>query len=312
MRIFVQIASYRDPELIPTIKDCIAKAKYPENLNFCIAWQHGLEENLNEFITNPNFKILDIPYEESKGVCWARSLTQQHYNNEKYTLQIDSHHRFITNWDEELINMTNLLIQKGHSKPLITSYVPSYNPQTDPIGRVNIPWKMNFDKFIPEGAVFFLPAYMNNFEQLTQPFPARFLSAHFFFTLGQFCKEVIYDPNYYFHGEEISLAVRAYTWGYDLFHPHKIVLWHEYTRNNRTKQWDDDKIWWKKNQACHLRNRKLFGMDNETQDIDFGIYGFGSVRTLKDYECYAGINFKNRTADQYTLEHKLPPNPIFT
>ena len=38
--IFIQIASYRDPQLLPTIKDCISKAKYPENLRFGICWQH--------------------------------------------------------------------------------------------------------------------------------------------------------------------------------------------------------------------------------------------------------------------------------
>ena len=31
-KIFVQIASYRDPELLPTIRDCIDKAKHPEML----------------------------------------------------------------------------------------------------------------------------------------------------------------------------------------------------------------------------------------------------------------------------------------
>jgi hypothetical protein len=36
--IFVQIASYRDPELIPTIYDCIENADFPENLRvqFCL------------------------------------------------------------------------------------------------------------------------------------------------------------------------------------------------------------------------------------------------------------------------------------
>jgi hypothetical protein len=48
-KIFVQIASYRDPELIPTIKDCIDKAKHPENLVFAIGWQHDESENLDEF-----------------------------------------------------------------------------------------------------------------------------------------------------------------------------------------------------------------------------------------------------------------------
>jgi hypothetical protein len=39
MTIFVQIASYRDPQLIPTIKDMLGKAKYPENLRLGIARQ---------------------------------------------------------------------------------------------------------------------------------------------------------------------------------------------------------------------------------------------------------------------------------
>jgi hypothetical protein len=42
--IFIQIASYRDPELLPTLKSCIENAKWPKNLRFCIAWQHSEED----------------------------------------------------------------------------------------------------------------------------------------------------------------------------------------------------------------------------------------------------------------------------
>jgi hypothetical protein len=168
---------------------------------------------------------------------------------------------------------------------------------------------MNFDRFIPEGAVFFLPASIDNYKELTEPIPARFYSAHFAFASGQFVKEVPHDPDYYFHGEEISIAVRAYTHGYDLFHPHKIIAWHEYTRKNRTKQWDDDKSWHLKNDDCHLRNRKLFEMDGLVKDINFGIYDFGTERTLEDYERYAGLSFKKRAAQKYTIDNKLAPNP---
>lgn len=310
-KIFIQIASYRDPQLVPTIDDCIANAKHPENLRFCVAWQHGIEENLDKYLNDSRFIILDIPYQDSKGACWARNKIQQHYNGEKYTLQLDSHHRFIKNWDEECIAMIKQLQKKGHKKPLLTSYISSFDPENDPQGRVNVPWKMNFDRFIPEGAVFFLPSSIDNYKDLTSPIPARFYSAHFCFTLGQFCKEVPHDPEYYFHGEEISIAVRAFTWGYDLFHPHKIVCWHEYTRKGRTKQWDDDKQWHKKNEHCHLRNRKLFEMDGEKKDVDFGPYNFGKERTLKDYEKYAGLSFKKRAVQKYTLDNNLAPNPQY-
>ena len=311
-KIFIQIASYRDPQLIPTLKDCIEKAKHPENLVFSIAWQHSVDDlwdNLDEFKDDSRFKIVDVNYKEAKGACWARNLLQQNYNDEEFTLQLDSHHRFIENWDEELINMYELLKSKGHEKPLLTSYISSYDPDNDPAGRTMVPWKMNFDRFIPEGAVFFLPASIDNHKELTEPIPARFYSAHFCFTTGQFVKEVPHDPEYYFHGEEISIAVRAYTWGYDLFHPHKIVAWHEYTRKNRTKQWDDDSTWVEKNNNCHLRNRKLFEMDDLEKDIDFGIYDFGTVRTLEDYERYAGLSFKKRAVQKFTLDNNVAPNP---
>ena len=311
-KIFVQIACYRDPQLIPTLNDCIDKAKYPENLVFSIAWQHSNEDawdNMDQFKDDPRFKIIDIDYKESKGACWARNTLQQQYDGEKYTIQLDSHHRFIENWDDELIKMYEDLRSKGYEKPLLTSYISSFDPEKDPEARVMVPWKMNFDRFIPEGAVFFLPASIDNHKELTEPIPARFYSAHFAFTTGKFVKEVPHDPEYYFHGEEISIAVRAYTWGYDLFHPHKIIAWHEYTRKGRTKQWDDDKTWGAKNSNSHLRNRKLFEMDGLEKDIDFGIYDFGKVRTLEDYERYAGVSFKKRAVQKYTLDNNLAPNP---
>lgn len=310
--IFIQIASYRDPQLIPTIKDCLLNAKNPENLVFSIAWQHSVDDvwdNLDEYKDDPRFKIIDIDYKNSQGACWARNMLQKNYDGEKYTLQLDSHHRFVKNWDEELINMVKQLQEKGHEKPLLTGYVSSFDPDNDPGGRNMVPWKMNFDRFIPEGAVFFLPASIDDFKERTEPIPARFYSAHFCFTLGQFCLEVPHDPEYYFHGEEISIAVRAYTWGYDLFHPHKIVVWHEYTRKGRKKQWDDDPTWSSKNNKCHQRNRKLFEMDGEVKDIDFGVYDFGKVRTLEDYERYSGLCFKKRAVQKYTKDNNLAPNP---
>ena len=311
-KIFIQIASYRDQELLPTLKDSIEKAKHPENLVFSICWQHSEEDewdDLTEYKDDKRFKIIDVPYLEAQGPCWARNALQQQYDDEEYTLQLDSHHRFSQDWDESLIEMYKTLKESGVEKPLLTGYIPSYDPKNDPGGRVNVPWKMNFDRFAPEGVVHFLPATMEDHETRELPEPARFYSGHFTFGSGNFVKEVPHDPNYYFHGEEISLAVRAYTWGYDLYHPHKVIIWHEYTRNGKVKQWDDVKDWHIKNTESFRRNRVLFGMDNEPQNIDFGPYGFGPVRTLEDYEKYSGLSFKKRSVQQYTLDKNSPPNP---
>ena len=72
MKIFVQIASYRDPELVKTIEDILDKAKKQKNLVFAIARQYADEDgfdNLDKWRKDKRFKILDIPYAESKGAC---------------------------------------------------------------------------------------------------------------------------------------------------------------------------------------------------------------------------------------------------
>lgn len=342
--IFVQMAAYRDPQLIPTLNDLISQAKRPESLHVGICWQHGEDEPL-EIFTDAGFKleettdgenqhtvhtftkngaklsVIDLHFHKTQGACWARNQIQQMYAGEDYTMQLDSHHRFVEGWDDVAIDMLEALRAKS-PKPLLTAYIPSFDPEDDPGKRVMDPWKMDFDRFIPEGAVFFIPSTIDGWKELNEPVRARFFSAHFAFADGKFAVEVQHDPQYFFHGEEISIAVRAYTHGYDLYHPHRLIAWHEYTRKGRIKVWDDHTTnqrnkgrveldWVQRNELCHKRNRILFGMDGEDPNqIDFGKYGFGTERTLLEYEQYAGISFKYRGVQQRTLDRLEPPGEI--
>ena len=75
-KIFVQIASYRDPELVPTIEDMLnERENVPKTVVFGICRQYHSEDgfdNLDKYRDDERFRILDIPYEDSKGACWAR------------------------------------------------------------------------------------------------------------------------------------------------------------------------------------------------------------------------------------------------
>ncbi len=311
-KIFVQIASYRDPELLPTIRDCIKKAKYPERLTFGICWQRDETESLEEFTNLPNFKVIDVHWSQSRGLCWARSLIQKLWDGEKYTMQLDSHHRFLQDWDEHLIKMME---QTGSKKPIITAYAGMYRP-SDNVLLNEEPYKMVASNFTESGTILFRPHHVENWRSLTEPIPARFVSGHFFFTWGYHCREYKYDPNIYFAGDEISLSIRSFTLGYDLFHPHYTVVWHEYTREGRTKHWTDfDKenmdngivknVWWEMDSSSKRRLRHM--LQEEDNDIDLEEYGLGNVRTHSEYELYAGINFKNKKLHPDTLAGVNPP-----
>jgi hypothetical protein len=307
--IFIQIAAYRDPELIPTIENALSRAAQPERLRFGICNQTEDIHELDQYSKDFRFRITTVDYYESKGVCWARHLIQkQHFKDETYTLQLDSHHRFVNGWDEKLIEMLTGLQARGIEKPLITAYVPSFDP-SDVSSLRNEVWVMTFDRFTPEGVVLFMPVAIPDSPPPPQPIPARFYSAHFAFTVGPMCREVPHDPNYYFHGEEINIAARAFTHGYDLFHPNEVIAWHEYKRIGRPGHLQDHPEAEERRQLAFKRNRILFGMES-TLTIDFAEFGFGPIRTLQDYEQYAGIRFRDRKVQRYTLEHKDPPNPI--
>ena len=82
--------------------------------------------------------------------------------------------------------MLKSLQSKGHAKPLLTSYIPSYNPNNDPQDEIES-LGMSFDRFTPEGVVFFMPYHME--AHVNEPVKARFYSAHFAFTLEYFVKK---------------------------------------------------------------------------------------------------------------------------
>lgn len=309
-KIFIQIAAYRDPELLPTIKDCIANAKYPEALVFSINWQHSTDDEwdtLDEYKDDPRFKIIDMDYSESKGACWARNLLQKQYDEEEYTLCIDSHHRFMKHWDNVLINFNKNLKEQGFKKPILTAYPPSYNPTTYPKNAQTKAWQTNFNKFDKNGIVSMIPGPLYDTYSPT-PLRGRFYSAGFAFADGTFVKEVPHDPNLYFIGEEMNITVRAYTWGYDFFTPPHPIIWHEYMRKEKPKHWTDHKRWNELNRKSIDRYHRLFKVD-QNRIIHSEPYGFGPYRSISDYCHYAGISLTYQKVQQYTKNNLPPPNP---
>ena len=314
-KIFVQIASYRDPQLVPTIEDMIKKAKYPDNLIFGLCWQYDETEPVDMFDDNPNFRVSKHHYSESQGLGWARHITNTLYDGETYTLQIDSHHRFVQDWDVIVMEdfQQALLVSE---KPIITTYCTPFDPTADSSTWIPTPCLMSQYEFSYDKLLMSMPWYIQDYKTRKNVIRARTISGHFYFTWGKFIEEVPYDPDIYFGGytEETTLSLRAFTNGYDFFSPYRMVMWHEYTRNYRPKHWDDHgtksetkKTSGERDVFARNKTRQLFG--TEEHGIDMDVYGMGNVRTLHDYEVYGGFDFKKCLIQDYTLKVNEPPNP---
>lgn len=287
--IFVGISSYRDSELAPTIRDCIAKAKYPDDLKFGICAQHdGTYADVMEWNGDSRFRVFPMKWEEAQGLGFARSVVQSLYEGEDFYLQLDSHHRFTQDWDATLMEMVETC---GSTKPIIGTYAGVYDPANPEMKLDETPCKMVADKFTPSGTIMFRPHHIEGWKGLNAPIPARFCSGHFAFSIGKFLEDYKFDPQIFFAGEEISMAIRGFTLGYDLFHPHRQVIYHEFLRKHRPKVWDDHQ-WGEMEKESKKRIRQL--LKEEDEGINLGEYGLGSVRSHRDYELYAGINFAER------------------
>ena len=306
MTVFVAIAAYRDPQLVPTITDCLAKARHPDDLRFGICWQHGPDEAPLPFQGDPRFRILDVDWRQSQGACWARAETMKLWQGEPFFLQLDSHHRFVQDWDVKLFHHAE---RSGSARPIVTAYGPPFTPgETDVFGSDVL--QMDFVQFTEEGIALFGGRAVPSWQRLDRPLRARFVSAHLLFTLGDFVRDVPSDPDLYFVGDEIILTIRAYTHGYDFFHPPEIIVWHAYTRDFRTTHWADHvadqgvERTWRERDAVSIAKITRF-----LTEPWVGPFGCGTARTFADYEAYAGISFRRRQVQAYTRRGEEPPNP---
>lgn len=284
--IFIQIASYRDPELAATIADAIEKARHPDRLSFGVVWQGkvGIDPLPLEHLDRCRMLLVDS--DRARGVGWARAKTQSLWEGEPYTLQIDSHMRFVTGWDELLLTM---LHQCPSPKPVLTAYPPAYTPPD--VLHPGAPTRLAASHFHEQGSLSLVSA--GSLASDRQPQLGMFMAAGFWFAPAQLIQEVPYDPNLYFYGEEVNLAVRAWTSGWDIYYPHRIVCYHEYNRVGKPRHWEDHPQWWQLDQIAQQRLQQLLHV--KSGDINFGRYGLGRNRSLIAYQAFSGVDFSNRT-----------------
>jgi hypothetical protein len=227
-------------------------------------------------------------------VCWARHLAQQLWQEEEFTLQIDSHMRFEAGWDQALLQMW---MQCGNTRAVLSGYPPGFTPP-DSCQR-DFVFGMAAKEFDPDGILLMVgkPAY--SLDRLPeQPIRGAFVGACMLFGAASLIRDVPYDPHLYFFGEEITLAARLWTSGYDIYHPNRPIMYHDWDRSRRPTHFSDHRDWGRYNDLSHLRTRHLLGTER-TEDPealrDIERYGLGKVRSLEEYQAFSGVDFAART-----------------
>jgi hypothetical protein len=122
------------------------------------------------------------------------------------------------------------------------------------------------------------------------------MAAGCIFAEGSFVKEIPYDPNYYFYGEELSMALRAFTHGYSFFHIPDAPLFHLYTDTTnlpRKLHWDPEDDENRAVKWTELDRKSLNRLDDLFAGNVEEPLNLGDERSLEDYALMSGIDLKN-------------------
>jgi hypothetical protein len=307
-RIFVSVAAYRDAELARTVRDLFGQAARPSRLTVAVLDQNEQETPLPDLPRGAKVVYERIHPTESRGACWARARVQSKMGSEGYFLQLDSHHVFKRGWDKILHEQ---FAACPSDNPVLTAYLPPYEPVEGGGLKINAAAStpMHFSHFDNDGIVIYR-AYSYAEEPILPPQPARFFSGHFAFGRRDFVERVPYDPELYFYGEESTLAARAFTHGYDLFHPGRTIAWHHYTRQGRPRHWDPESkgglnggTWVSMQRQGVSKYRRIFCMLPHVSAKD----GLGTKRRLHDYEAWAGVDHYWQVTHKRTSDKRPPP-----
>jgi len=275
------------------------QAKYPQRVfvGVCQQNKEGDDDCLSKCREwAKNVRVARLKHTDAKGPTYARYVCATLYKGEDFFFQIDSHTKFVSDWDARLIRMIEQIEQSGLSHRPIISHYPRTYEEADSVkaGDTHVPL-MCRAFWNSRGMLSFQGAETSDTEN--EPRRHYYLAGGMLFARGAFLHDVPYDPllPYLFVGEEILHSARAYTAGYDVFNPTENIVFHFYTREKENKIWTDNPTY--SDMDAFNKAKFYLGLDGvKAEDLsaelrtDLELYGMGTRRTLAAFYADAGID----------------------
>lgn len=324
--IYISVASYRDPECSPTVESIFARAKHPERIRVAIVAQrtHGdpvcpqPEKSCQADPSQTLCKyrhLVDIYEMEASlavGPVFARHLGHRLYRGEYFAMQVDSHVEFVQDWDDDLLFQWK---SAKNEMGVITTYLSDIIGSIDPVTHKSlrparpIMCKSGYEgngklRHLRHGQQPEGPAGIHG-----EPTLHPFWAAGFSFARGHFVVQVPYDQYLpmVFQGEEISLGLRGFTYGYDYYAVERSVCFHMYAVKENKQKRRKVKLFWENSNlyqgAAMKAMQRLNGIikmipTNETFfDVEEKKYGLGNVRTTEKFFKTFGIHTETQTVE---------------
>lgn len=318
--IFVALASYRDYQCRDTLESVFVRARHPERLRVVVVDQRDLETDLScvfpraPCIRNPNqalcrfadqIELYDMDRHLAIGPAFARHIAYRYYRGEYYAMQMDAQTTFVQDWDVDIISQ--------HESTGNEMAVLSHTPQ-DVINSIDgqTGKALETKRTIMCETHYLRENYLENdlwnikddISAERGPILQPFWSSAFSFARGHFVVNIPYDQymTFLFSEEEISIALRGFSVGYDFYAPARNVCFHTYANgeneNDRKKVplfWENEKRYGEDADHFRTRLKAMIGLSPEKNvhawnHVGKELYGLGGARQVTKFFDLYGIN----------------------
>eukprot|EP00934_Nitzschia_sp_Nitz4_P003764 Nitzschia sp. Nitz4//scaffold96_size78090//47993//49826//NITZ4_005498-RA/size78090-processed-gene-0.31-mRNA-1//1//CDS//3329560585//3754//frame0 len=330
--IYVSVASYRDPECQLTVEDMFLRAEHPERLRVAIIDQRAdndpvppCNEPVKPCSEDPDqalckySHLIDpypVPAQLSIGPVFARHLANRMYRGEYFAMQVDSHVRFIRDWDSDIVSQwRSANNEMGVLSVYLSDIIDSIDPVTFENRHPNRPIMCKTD-YESQGKM----RHLRHGQQPEgrpgihgEPTLHPFWAAGFSFARGHFVVQVPYDQYQpmVFQGEEIFQGLRGFTYGYDYYAPETSVAFHMYAiKENKDKRkkiklfWENSNFYPGSAVEGMKRLNAIIGMGdpedaNNYYSAEAEEYGLGLARPKETFFKLYGIHTETKTVEDH-------------
>jgi len=262
---------------------------------------------------------------DALGPAAARYYSSKLWGGETYFMQVDSHLRFASHWDELYIR--DLKLASSYPRAVLSTYPPGFvNFRPDPPflpGTRLCRCMIRIDEdYLPR-----VELRGHSGANETRPSQTPFQGAGLFFARAEYLRDVPFDPYlpWLFMGEEVALSIRAWTAGWNIYAPRKNLVGHQYRplKMGNPHFWDGwgkffhrPQLMDKLSPTTHDRIKVMMGYpefsaqdgtsgDDDDDDrsrvpsnyslVELKRYGLGTVRSREEYLKFAKIDLEKRT-----------------
>lgn len=309
--IFVSIASYRDPLTEQTVRSALENATEPRRVRVGVVLQYDTLAGADDaWLGDWTADVVRVDHRDAAGPCPARALALETLRRptDDFVLQVDAHTLFRPGWDEILLDQWR---RCRNPSAILTAYPADFAAEGDERPVVLAPRDFNDQGILRiTGRVLHQPSSLD-------PIPSPLWCAGFSFAPARAFDAAPYDPHlkFLFIGEELDMAARLWTHGFDFFAPATALVYHKWSRRGRP-DFAADADAADPSRRLRLRARSIrrlktkLRLVSDAADVgpclqDFDI---GTERSLAEFQARIGVDFAAKVIHPGSRDAGLPPH----